>query len=61
MRLVSKQEWYKMTRWEARELDSEDDNSHAFMGCLKCHELKATAFRFAASNPVQVMFYNSGQ
>lgn len=50
-----------MTRWEARELDSEHDNSHAFLGCLKCHELKATAFRFAASNPEQVMFYNSGQ
>ena len=39
-----------MTRWEARELDSEDDNSHTFLGCLKHHALKATAFRFAASN-----------
>jgi len=36
-----------MTRWEARELDSEDGISHAFLGCLKHHVLKATAFEIS--------------
>ncbi len=50
-----------MPRWKARELDSEDDVSHPFLGCLKHYALKATAFHFAASNPEKVMFYNSRQ
>ncbi len=46
---------------EARELESEDDVSHPFLGCLKHYALKATAFHFAASHPENDVFYNFRQ